>query len=189
MLRLQRYEGIPFAKLFPHVRGPCLDLLQRMLTFDPEKRISVDDALAHPFLARVRAARRPINEEGVPVPRPFKLRVPGGSSGLRTMSVEAIKARFFAELCGLATPTPTSAPKGVLFDVAALDALSSVGTAATAVAGPAPAASSSFPPDASMSEIAAGAAATGSAGATLADERPNDWSDSDDEDMHLYDEE
>lgn len=40
MMRLPKYDGIPFSKLMPHVRGPCLDLLQQMLIFDPEKRIS-----------------------------------------------------------------------------------------------------------------------------------------------------
>lgn len=119
MAKLPRYEAVSVAATFPHVRGPCLDLLARMLVFDPAKRITVDDALAHPFLARVRAARRHVNEDGVPVPRPFKLRIAGGSAGLRSMTVEAIKARFVAELCGLVTPTPSGAPAGPLFDGAA----------------------------------------------------------------------
>lgn len=123
MLRLPRFEGIPFTTLFTHVRGPCLDLVARMLTFDPAKRISVEDALAHPFLARVRAARKHINEDPACIPRPFRLRVHGGSTGLRSMSVDAIKARFYAELCGVPlTPTPTAAPSGALFDVAVLRA-------------------------------------------------------------------
>jgi serine/threonine protein kinase len=120
MLRLPKYEGVPISKLFSHVRGPCLDLVQQMLVFDPDKRISVDDALAHPFLARVRSARRALNEEAVPIPRPFKLRIAGGSSGLRTMAVDVIKARFYAELCGMLSPTPTSPPAGELFDIAAI---------------------------------------------------------------------
>ena len=120
MTRLPRYDGVSFAKLFPLVRGPCLDLLQRMLAFNPDARISVDDALAHPFLARVRTARRHFNEDSVSIPRPFKLRIPGGSAGLRAMSVEAIKGRFYAELCGIVSPSPGVAPIGGLFSVAAL---------------------------------------------------------------------
>jgi serine/threonine protein kinase len=29
----------------------ALDLLERMLVFEPDQRISIEDALAHPFLA------------------------------------------------------------------------------------------------------------------------------------------
>ena len=109
MLNLPKSTGVPFAQLFPHVRGPCLDLLKRMLTFDPEKRCTVEEALAHPFLARVRTARRSVGEDSHPPPKPFRIRVSGGSSALKLMPVDALKARFYAELCGLAlTPTPTS---------------------------------------------------------------------------------
>jgi serine/threonine protein kinase len=51
MQRLPGCAGVPLAQQFPHVRGPCLDLLQRMLTFSPTKRITVEDALTQPYLA------------------------------------------------------------------------------------------------------------------------------------------
>jgi len=41
---------IPFQKFFPRAKGEAIDLLSRLLTFDPEKRISVNDALAHVYL-------------------------------------------------------------------------------------------------------------------------------------------
>ena len=114
MVNLPKSPGVPFSTLFPHVRGPCLDLLRKMLIFEPSQRITVAEALEHPFLARVRAARRSISEESTPVPRPFKLRVHGGSSALKAMTVDKLKERFYAELCGLAmTPTPsTPSPHG-----------------------------------------------------------------------------
>ena len=132
MLRLPRCAGTPLAQLFPHVRGPVLDLLGRMLQFDPAKRADVAECLAHPFLARVRAARRGVNEDAVPRPPRFKLRVPGGAAGLRGLSVAGLKARFYAELCGQPlTPTPGAA--------AAAGALSwSDGALAAAAAGPPP---------------------------------------------------
>ena len=60
-------EIAQYLKTFQHIspeetageRLPCapveaLDLLERMLIFDPSRRISVDEALSHPFLASVR---------------------------------------------------------------------------------------------------------------------------------------
>jgi len=41
---------VNFRKMFPNAPDLALDLLERMLTFAPEKRISVDEALAHPYL-------------------------------------------------------------------------------------------------------------------------------------------
>lgn len=58
-----RYAGYPFEKLFPDVLFPpdsrehsglkasmSRDLLCKMLVVDPEKRISVDEALMHPYI-------------------------------------------------------------------------------------------------------------------------------------------
>ena len=42
MLRQPYYPPIPVSQLFPHVRGPCLDLVERMLRFNPAKRLTVD---------------------------------------------------------------------------------------------------------------------------------------------------
>eukprot|EP00064_Thunnus_orientalis_P005231 superscaffoldBa00000501_g5245 len=41
---------IPWEKLFYKADSKALDLLGRMLTFNPIKRISVEEALAHPYL-------------------------------------------------------------------------------------------------------------------------------------------
>ncbi len=39
-----------WQKLFPQASAKALDLLEKMLKFDPDERISVEDALAHPYL-------------------------------------------------------------------------------------------------------------------------------------------
>ncbi|KAF5954094.1 hypothetical protein HYC85_006950 [Camellia sinensis] len=41
------------AMVFPHVNPLAIDLIENMLTFDPSKRITVEQALAHPYLARL----------------------------------------------------------------------------------------------------------------------------------------
>lgn len=43
----------PLAAIFPHVHPLGIDLIEKMLTFDPTKRITAEDALAHPYLARL----------------------------------------------------------------------------------------------------------------------------------------
>jgi len=42
---------VPWARLFPAANPDALDLLDRLLQFDPTRRITVAEALAHPYLA------------------------------------------------------------------------------------------------------------------------------------------
>ena len=44
-------RGIRFSSLYPQADPLALDLLQRMLVFDPSKRITVTEALRHPFMS------------------------------------------------------------------------------------------------------------------------------------------
>lgn len=49
----------PFATIFPNANPLALDFLTKTLTFDPKKRITVEQALAHPYLeAYVRPSTR-----------------------------------------------------------------------------------------------------------------------------------
>lgn len=42
---------IPFQQLFPRANPDALDLLDRMLAFDPSQRIGVEEALEHRYLS------------------------------------------------------------------------------------------------------------------------------------------
>ena len=47
---IPRKEKVPFSKLFPDADPKALDLLERMLDFDPTTRITVEEALEHEYL-------------------------------------------------------------------------------------------------------------------------------------------
>lgn len=46
-------KRIPFARLFPNANPSAVDLLEKLLTFNPTKRINVEEALKHPYLEPV----------------------------------------------------------------------------------------------------------------------------------------
>lgn len=50
MKSLSYKPKVPWNNLFPMADHNALDLLDKMLTFNPSKRIIVEDALSHPYL-------------------------------------------------------------------------------------------------------------------------------------------
>jgi mitogen-activated protein kinase 1/3 len=44
-------NGKDFSKIFSFADDLAIDLLKKLLIFDPEKRITVTEALGHPYLA------------------------------------------------------------------------------------------------------------------------------------------
>ena len=50
---LPKRKGQDFNVLFKDAKSPeAIDLLKKMLTFDPDERITIDDALKHPYMAK-----------------------------------------------------------------------------------------------------------------------------------------
>ncbi|KAJ6879468.1 mitogen-activated protein kinase 4-like isoform X3 [Populus alba x Populus x berolinensis] len=64
--QLPQYPRQNFAARFPNMSAGAVELLEKMLVFDPNRRITVDEALCHPYLEPLHG----INEEPV-CPKPF----------------------------------------------------------------------------------------------------------------------
>jgi len=50
----------PFSKIYKHANPLALDLLEKMLEFNPAKRISVEDALAHPYFKSLHLPKKEV---------------------------------------------------------------------------------------------------------------------------------
>jgi len=66
MKQLPQFPRQDFRLRFRNMSAGAVDLLERMLVFDPSRRITVDEALHHPYLASL----HDINEEPT-CPAPF----------------------------------------------------------------------------------------------------------------------
>ncbi|OVA09930.1 Protein kinase domain [Macleaya cordata] len=62
--QLPKHPRQHLARIFQNIHPDAIDLVEKMLTFDPTKRITVEEALAHPYLERLHdVAEEPICSE------------------------------------------------------------------------------------------------------------------------------
>lgn len=76
-----------FPQLFPNANPDALDLLDRMLAFDPSRRISVEEALEHPYLAIWHDAS---DEPDCPIPFTFDFEVIDDVNEMRKMILDEV---------------------------------------------------------------------------------------------------
>ena len=46
-------QRVNFRAMYPDASSKSIDLMERMLQFDPRKRITVEEALQHPYLSQL----------------------------------------------------------------------------------------------------------------------------------------
>jgi mitogen-activated protein kinase 7 len=103
-----------FPSLFPNANPDALDLLDRMLAFDPTRRISVEAALEHPYLAIWHDAS---DEPDCPTTFNFDFEVIEDVNEMRKMILDEVfrfrqhvRTASTAHLAGQAPPVPAQVP-------------------------------------------------------------------------------
>ena len=100
-------KKIPFRAMFPKSNELALDLLEKLLAFNPAKRISVEDALRHPYL-------EPYHD---PEDEPTAPPIPEGffdfDKNKDALSKEQLKGMFrYSHLCRILTNRPSAHLRG-----------------------------------------------------------------------------
>lgn len=97
---------IPFDYFFPHASPEALDLLSKMLVFDPAQRITVEEALEHPYL---RVWHDPADEPVCPTKFDFSFESLPDLASMReqiALDVEAFRHQVRSEGSLFPTGTP-----------------------------------------------------------------------------------
>lgn len=123
---LKRRQPEDLLRRFPTAGAEAVDLLRGMLRFHPDDRVTVEGALAHPFLAPV---RRPHDEVGRP----------GGVIKFRRVTADNIRALMVEEVCAYNPGIPSNwAELAAAHAYEAPPPVAAAGGAVAAAAQPAP---------------------------------------------------
>lgn len=85
------YKGHKFSKIFSKATPDALDLLTGMLHLDPNKRISVDDALAHPYFSEQHDPAKETTSEKFDISFEFESAI-STKFGVRHMMYEELRS-------------------------------------------------------------------------------------------------
>jgi len=80
--------GVPYNQLYPNANPLALDLLSRLLAFDPVQRITCEEALQHPYLS---VWHDPADEPTCPVKFDFSFETEDTTEGMKKMIVEEVR--------------------------------------------------------------------------------------------------
>ncbi|GAA5925261.1 mitogen-activated serine/threonine-protein kinase SLT2 [Sporobolomyces koalae] len=81
--------GVPFQQLYPSANPLALDLLSKLLAFDPHERISCQDALVHPYLS---VWHEPADEPECQEKFDFSFEQEDSIEGMRSLIVEEVES-------------------------------------------------------------------------------------------------
>jgi mitogen-activated protein kinase 1/3 len=83
-------KPVDLQELYPAATAEALDLLRKMLQFNPKKRINIEDSINHPFLSKIRDKSREIASNG-PIILEFEKEGELTAERLRELFIEEIK--------------------------------------------------------------------------------------------------
>ena len=82
-------EKVPFESLYPNAEPMAIDLLDKLLTLEPNNRITVDEALEHPYLE---VWHDPLDEPSCPKKFDFQFEAVDELGAMRDMIVHEVRA-------------------------------------------------------------------------------------------------
>jgi len=87
---MKPYKGRSLQKIFSEATPDALDLLTRMLQLDPNERIAVDEALAHPFFSELHNPAKEVTCEKFDISFEFEKKI-NTKFGVRHMMYEELR--------------------------------------------------------------------------------------------------
>jgi serine/threonine protein kinase len=103
---LPRMPKVPFEKVYPKATPVALDLLEKMLKWDPLERISIEECLAHPYFTSYHDSQ---DEPVCPAFFDFGFEDVRGMDEIRKLiiaEVDDVKKRIASDKAQLNRPVP-----------------------------------------------------------------------------------